>query len=273
VGASRGRLMHSVWDQVISAYHRSQETGQPIVNCGLPSMIVLDYLGGIVSPGEGADTTAMENTANLILRGFCGWDILGMEQFSGESFAAYAGMSWPEGMENFRPAVLGFAQFRKLSDPLWYDPTQKSCSVDDFVVQNPDGSAGWEVRTGDFRIPTQGEIRGSGVVANHATSILVFHRSRPQRNPKVVDPATGRIRLADWRARWILVKTRNGSDLPFIEMRFDSNPSGLRGQFYDFRAEIAIRKGLLAPTDCYQEEGDPILPHRPIVGVFDGVAY
>ena len=182
-------------------------------------------------------------------------------------------MSWPDGMDNFQPAVLGFAQFKKLADPQWYDPNAKGGSTEDFVIPNADGSPGWEVLPGDFRIPTQGEVRGSGVLLNHATSLLVGHRSRPQKNPKVVDPVTGKIRLVDSRARWILVKTRNGSDLPFVEMRFDSLTSGLRGQFFDYRAEIAIRKGMLNPTECYREEGDPILPHRPKRSPFDGVAY
>ena len=207
------------------------------------------------------------------MRGIAAWDVQFMEEFSGESFAAYAGMSWPTGMDAFQPAVLGFAQFRKLADPQWYDPNARNASTDDFVVPNADGEPGWEVLPGDFRIPTQGEVRGSGILINHATSLIILHRSRPQKNPKVVDEVTGRIHLVDDRARWLLVKTRNGTDLPFIEMRFDSIPSGLRGQFFDRRAEIAIGMGLLEPTECYQEVGDPLLPHRPVRTPFDGVAY
>lgn len=273
IGASRRRFIHAIWDCVVDAYHRSKETGMPISNCGLPSFVVLDYVGGVVEDGEGADTTAIEKTANLLMRGVAAWDVEMMEEFSGESFAAYAGMSWPTGMEAFQPAVLGFAQFKKLADPQWYDPDARNASTDDFVVPNADGAPGWEVKPGDFRIPTQGEVRGSGVLINHATSLIIGHRSRPQKNPKVVDKETGRVRLADWRARWLLVKTRNGSDVPFVEMRFDSIASGLRGQFFDYRAEIAIARGFLKPTECYQEEGDPILPHRPVRTPFDGVAY
>lgn len=273
IGASRKRFIHSVWDCVIDAYHKSRDTGLPISSCGLPSLVVLDYVGGIVEDGESADTTAIEKTANLMLRGIGAWDVQMQEEFSGESFAAYAGMSWPTGMEAFRPAVIGFAQFRKLADPQWYDPNAKSVNMDDFVVPNADGDAGWKVQPGDFRIPTQGEIRGSGVLINHATSLIILHRSRPQKNPKLVDPDTGRARLADDRARWLLVKTRNGSDLPFVEMRFDSIPSGLRGQFFDLRAEIAVGKSMLTPTDCYGQVGDPILPHRPMRTPFDGVSY
>jgi len=272
IGASRCRFIHAVWDTIIDAYHRSQETGVPIVNCGLPSLIVLDYIGGLTGE-ETNEAAATEKTANLLLRGVAMWDLLGMESFTGESFAAYAGMGWPAGMENYQPAVLGFAQFVKLKDPLWFDPNARGANVEDFMIPNPDGSAGWEVLPGDFRIPTQGEIRGSGVQANHSTSILILHRSRPQKNPKVFNKETGRVKLADDRARWILVKTRNGSNLPFIEMRFDSIPSGLRGQFFDRRAEHAIARGLLRPTDCYMEAGDPILPHRPVRTPFDGISY
>lgn len=273
VGASRRRFIHAIWDLVIEAYHRAKETGMPISNCGLPSFVVLDYVGGIVEDGEGADTTAIEKTANLLMRGVAAWDVQMMEEFSGESFAAYAGMSWPVGMEAFQPAVLGFAQFKKLADPQWYDPDKKGISIDDFVLPNANGEPGWKVLPGDFRLPTQGEVRGSGVLINHATSLIIGHRSRPQKNPKITDPETGRVRLVDDRARWILVKTRNGSDVPFVEMRFDSIPSGLRGQFFDYRAEIAIERGFLTPTECYRIEGDPILPHRPVRTPFDGIAY
>lgn len=273
VGASRRRFIHAIWDCVVDAFHRSQETGMPVTASGLPSFVVLDYVGGLVEDGESADTTAIEKTANLLLRGIAAWDVMMMEEFSGESFAAYAGMSWPRGMENYKPAVLGFAQFKKLADPQWFDPSKKSSSLEDFMIPNHNGEPGWEVLAGDFRLPTQGEVRGSGVLINHATSLIIGHRSRPQKNPKVVDPVTGRVRLVDSRARWLLVKTRNGSDLPFIEMRFDSLPSGLRGQFFDYRAEVAHERGKLAVTECYREQGDPMLPARPAASPFDGVSY
>lgn len=273
VGASRRRFIHAIWDCVIDAYQRAQETGMPISNAGLPSFVVLDYVGGIVEDGESGDTTAIEKTANLLMRGVAAWDVQMMEEFSGESFAAYAGMSWPAGMDAFRPAVLGFAQFKKLADPLFFDPKARGASPDDFVRPSASGEPGWAVLPGDFRLPTQGEVRGSGVLINHATSLIIGHRSRPVSNPKIVDPETGRIRLVDDRARFLLEKTRNSTDLPFIEMRFDSIPSGLRGQFYDRRAEIAIERGLLKPTECYQQAGDPILPMRPNRSPFDGVAY
>lgn len=271
VGASRRRLVHSVWDCVIAAYHRSQETGMPIVNCGMPAMIFVDYYGALADPGE-SEVQATEKTANLMMRGFCAWDVMAMEDFSGESFAGYAGMSWPAGMENFRPVVLAFAQFVKLPLPWNYDP-DANMNLDDFQIPRADGTPGWEVLPGDFRLPSQSQIRGSGVLANHATSIIIGHRSRVVGNDRNVDPVTGEMHLDDDRARWLLPKTRNGSNLPFIEMRFDSIPSGLRGQFFDRRAEKAMDLGKLAPTECYREVGDPILPHRPRRSVFAGISY
>jgi hypothetical protein len=272
VGASRKRFVHAVWDLVIDAHRRSKETGLPIQNCGLPTAIFLDYLGGIVED-DANEAAATERTANLILRGLCAWDVLGMELFSGESFASYAGMTWPKGMENYRPVVIAFGQFRKLDDPLWWDPDNRSCDPEDFVIQTPSGQPGWELKPGDFRIPKQHEIRGSGVVANHATSIVILHRSRPGKNPKITDPVTGEVRLTDDRARWIPVKTRNGATLPFIPMRFDSHHSGLRGQFFDLKGEEALEAGYLEVTDCYRRPGDPMLPRRPQRSPFAGIAY
>ena len=272
VGASRKRFVQSVWDCVIDAYHLSKATGRPIVDCGLPEFIVLDYIGGIVEAGEGGDTTAIENTANLIMRGFCGWRIQEMEQFSGESFAAYSGMSWPSGMDNFRPAVLTFVQLRKLTRPEFYDPASGH-SAGDYTVENADGSPGWVPKQGDFVIPQRSEVRGSGVLQNHLTSLTIAHRSRPQTNAFVKDEVTGKKRLEDDRARLIFLKTRNSADLPFVPMRFDSNPEGFRGQYYDLLAEGAIQQGWVKPLSSYTQQGDPILPARAQRSPFAGVAY
>lgn len=273
VGPSRKRLVHAVWDLVIKAYHRSQEQGIPITECELPYAIFWDYIGGTAEAGEPVDTVASQLNADLAMRGFAQWDPYAMETFSGENFSAYAGMPWPDGMEFFRPVVIAFSQFRKLADPVWYDPSNKACNEADFTVENSDGSPGWEVRPGDFRVPTQSELRGSGILANHATAIYTLHRSRPQKNEKIRDEKLGRFRLQDDRARIIPTKTRNSADMPFFPMRFDSQPSGVRGQFYDILATEAIRKGQLVPTDCYREEGDPILPPRQVRTPFDLVTY
>lgn len=272
VGASRKRFIHAIWDLVIEAYHRSKETGMPIVDCGLPELVVLDYVGGL-QEGSESEQLATETTANLLMRGVAGWRVDSQNGFSGENFAEYAGMSWPEGMENFQPAVLGFVQFRKLEGVQFYDPENKQCLISDFTVENPDGTPGWEVKPGDFRVPKQSEVRGSGILINHATSLTIMSRSRPQKNPPVTDPETKKRRLADDRARFILVKTRNGADLAFVPMRFDSNWKGERGQFYDLLAERAIEAGKLATLPSYTRPGDPILPPRPSASPFAGVAY
>ena len=273
VGASRRRFVQAVWDLVIEAYHLAKKTGRSIVDCGLPEFIVLDYIGGIVEAGEGGDTTAIENTANLIMRGLCGWRIQEMEQFSGESFAEYAGMSWPSGMENFKPAVLTFVQLRKLTRPEFYNPETKGMSPADFTVEKADGSPGWSVRAGDYVVPERSEIRGSGVLQNHLTSLSVAHRSRPQNNDKIIDPVTHKMRLECDRARIIFLKTRNSADMPFVPMRFDSNPEGLRGQYYDLLTEKAIAHGRVKPLPSYTQAGDPILPARPVKSPFEGVVY
>lgn len=271
VGPSRKRLVHAVWDLVIAAYHKSQEQGIPITECQLPYTIIWDYIGGTAEAGEAVDTVAAQLNADLAMRGFAQWDPYAMETFSGESFAAYAGMPWPAGMEFFRPVVIAFAQFRKLADPVWFDPSNKSCNLADFTIENADGSPGWDVREGDFRVPTQSELRGSGILANHATGIYTLHRSRPQKNPKVKTDQG--YRLVDDRARIIPTKVRNSTDLTFFPMRFDSQPSGVRGQFYDLLAEAAITGGQLEPGDAYQVAGDPILPPREVRTPFDLVTY
>ena len=147
------------------------------------------------------------------------------------------------------------------------------CSEADYSVENADGTPGWQIKPGDYVVPTRSEIRGSGVLQNHLTSLSVAHRSRPQKNEKITDPATGRVRLEDDRGRIIFLKTRNGADLKFIPMLFDSNPEGLRGQYYDLLAERAIAGGKLPTAASYTQEGDPILPPRPAHSPFAGIAY
>ena len=269
IGASRVKLCHAVWDLVIEAYHRSKETGKPIVDCGLPEFIVLDYITGVQGPGE-SETLASEITANYLMRGLANWKLSDQESYTGENFAAYAGMSWPEGMDNFRPAVMALAQFRKLEGVQAYEPGK--CNVDDFVVEDANGQPMWEVQPGDFRIPKIAEIRGSGVIVQNATGVLVLHRSRPTAT-KFKDPETGENRLSDDRARFIFLKTRNSADMKSVPMRFDSNPSGKRGQFYDLLAEKAIQAGKLRPLPSYTRAGDAIVPPRPTKSPFDGVAY
>jgi hypothetical protein len=47
-------------------------------------------------------------------------------------------------------------------------------------------------------------------------------------------------------------------------MRFDSNPEGFRGQFYDDLAwQHCVTEGRWELNEVTQHEGDPILPRRP----------
>lgn len=269
VGASRKRFIKAVWDLVIEAYHRSKETGLPIVDCGLPALICLDYITAIQEQGEN-ETLASEVTMDLLLRGLAGWRLQEMEQFSGENFAAYAGMSWPSGMENFKPSVMTFAQFRKIDGAMFFDPA--TCNREDFVVENEKGEDGWNLEVNDFRVPRIADVRGSGKIAQHATTVILLHRSRPNAS-RFKDPETGKYRLSDDRARWIFLKTRVAADLRFIPMRFDSNATGNRGQFYDLLGEMAIEKGAIKPLPSYTQPGDPILPRRPNKSPFHGIAY
>ncbi len=272
VAASRVRIVHSVWDRVIEAFHTSRKNGMPISFSGLPAAIVWDYIGGTYEANESIDTTGMERNANLA-KAFMEWDVTSMEMFSGESFASYAGMPWPSGMEYFRPVVIAFAQFKKLADPLWYDPDNRSCHLSDFVEDRADGSPAWEVRKGDFRVPRQAEVRGSGILINHATTLLIAMRSRPQRNPASRDPATGEFHLEDTRARLLLVKTRTGSDASVVPLAFDVQANGKRAQFFDAKAEMAIRLNKLTPGPGYVDPGDPIMPVRPHVSPLASVGY
>lgn len=260
-GASRVRIVHAVWSLVVDAFEKSKASGRPITECGLPRFVLWDYIGGTAEAGEAGDTVAMERNANLALRGFAGWNVDDMETFSGQRFAEFAGMPWPTGMEMWRPAVIAFAQFVKLKEPTWWDPDNPKCNRADFVVDNIDGTEAWPLRAGDFRVPAQTEVRGSGVLINHATTLMFLHRSRPARNPKIVDQATGRVRLADDRARVLLIKTRNGATTPVVSMRFDSNPEGLRGQWYDPLEKVLVSSGVPL-ADGYTGDGDPLLPPR-----------
>lgn len=272
VASSRARVVHAVWDRVIDAFHTSRAAGVPLAQAGLPAAIVWDYIGGTYEAGESIDSVGMERNANLA-KAFMEWDVTSMEAVTGQSFAAYAGMTWPAGMEHFRPVVIAFAQFKKLDDPLWYDPNNKSCHLSDFVEDKADGSPAWTVLPGDFRMPKQSEVRGSGILINHATTLIIAQRSRPQRNPARLDPQSGRWRLEDVRARFLLVKTRTGADASVVPMAFDVQPSGTRAQFFDAAAESAIAAGKLSPTETYTDAGDPILPHRPTRSRLFSVGY
>lgn len=272
IGASRTRLIKGLYDLVIQAEDESRDTGLPIDEL-LPRVVIIDYIGGIVEDGEPADTVAIEKSANLAMRGIAAWDFEMMEQFSGVSFATYAGRPVPKGMEHHRCAVIAYAQtLSKVDGRLWFEPGSYATPVGDFTVEKPDGSLGWQPVKGDFRVPQRKDVRGSGVLLNHATSLIILHRSRPENN-EVRRRDDGLVHVDDDRARFILAKVRNASSMPFVPMRFDSQRDGPRGQFYDLVAEELIRRGKLSVASCHRAEGDPILPVRPARKPLAGVRY
>lgn len=272
IGASRTRLIKGLYDLVIQADDESRDTGVPIDEF-LPYVVIIDYIGGIVEDGEPADTVAIEKSANLAMRGIAAWDFEMMAQFSGVSFAEYAGRPVPKGMEHHRCAVIAYAQtLSKVDGRLWYEPGSSTTPIGDFTVEKPDGSLGWTPLKGDFRVPQRKDVRGSSVLLNHATSLIILHRSRPENN-EVMRRGDGLMHVEDDRARFILAKVRNASSMPFVPMRFDSQRNGPRGQFYDLMAEELIRQGKLRCAECHREEGDPILPVRPSRRPLAGVRY
>lgn len=271
VGQSRERVIKVVYDTVIDAQHRAVETGLPITEF-LPYLYVLDYVQGIHEDGENADGEAIAKTADLLMRGIAAWDSEMMSMISGVDFREYAGMEWPAGMDRHRVAVITMSQLRKEGTNVYYREGKSSPS--DFAVVDESGRICWEPRENDYAIPDRSDLRGSGVLLNHATGLIFLHRSQPTA-PQIRDPQTGRVlRLADTRARFIVAKARKAVSMPYVPMRFDTNPEGFRGQFYD---DLAHRHGVvtgrLQVTDAYQREGDPMLPVRPRRSPFRGVRY
>lgn len=275
-GTSRTRLAETLYDLVIEAKRRRDATGRPIEQF-LPHIVVLDYLQSITEQGEN-EVVATATTSEFLLRGVQAWNHEEMSKFSGVDFRTYAGMAWPEGMEHHRVAVLAFAQLVKQDDKsLFYKPGKRDCQLSDFTLEDdsatpawadPTGAGwGWQVHEGDMRLLKQNAIRGSGVILQNATTIVLLHRSKPYNNPasKVPD-AEGRRHLEDTRARLILDKTRTGSQLKFVPMSFDLQPNGFRAQYYDVFAEEAIVQGRITERSLHSSwtrPGDPILPVRP----------
>lgn len=269
--ASRTRLAESLYEEIRQAFIRSQETGLPPTEF-LPYIYILDYIGGVAEEGENPDTTAIQRSADLLMRGFAKFNPDAMAKFSGVDFRSYAGMPWPEGLEHHRMAVIVAAQLKKQDgSTLYYSGEERKMGP--FTVDQADGRPAWQPRPGDYRVPTRDEVRGSGVLLNHATGLIFLHRSKPENNPVLTDPVTGRVHLGDTRSRFILPKTRNGASLPCIPMRFDSNPAGNKGMFYDDLAEQALNQGRFDVADCFTQSGDPLLPVRDRRSPFAGIRY
>lgn len=283
VGTSRKLMAMAIYDTVLDASIRSKETGLPITEF-LPYVLVLDYIQSISEQGEN-EVVATATTAEFLLRGVQAWNPEEMSKFSGISYREYTGSPWPEGMEHHRVAGIYMAQLVKQDDKsLLFRPNSRECQYSDFALEDnsenpawrdPTGSGwAWEVNEGDLRLFKQNAIRGSGIILQNATAILVLHRSQAYNNPKLPGLGSdGRPHLTDTRARLLLDKTRTGSALKFVPMTFDLDPDGFRARYIDSAAEEAMRRGLFSPTSDFVESGDPILPTRPSVSPLAKVRY
>lgn len=261
VGTSRQRMAELLYDLVIAADNRARSTRRPITEF-LPYIVQLDYLQSIRDMGE-EETPASANTAEFLLRGVAAWNPEEMAKFSGVDFRSYAGMAWPQGMENHRVAVLAYAQLVKVEGQAqFYQAGKRGVQKSDFVLLDGQDEPRWDLREGDLRIFTKSQMRGSGVVANNAHSIVILHRSVPGAS-KVVS-SDGKVTLDDTRARILFDKSRAGASIPYAPMRFNAQTNGFRAQYFDEVAERAIAAGKLKDFHpSYSEVGDPILPVRP----------
>lgn len=261
VGTSRTRMAETLYDLVIEADEKARETRRPIAEF-LPYVVQLDYIQSIQEAGEDP-TTATAMTAEFLLRGVCAWNPDEMVKFSGVDFREYAGMGWPSGMEDHSVAVIAYAQLVKISDEtLTYKPGKRGVQISDFVLTDEKDEPYWEVREGDLRLFGKNQMRGSGVIAQNAHSIIILHRSVPYNNPARRGD-DGELHLSDTRARIMFDKSRTGSRLPYAPMRFDIQSNGFRAQYYDELAERAVAAGKIGIHSSYSEPGDPMLPVRP----------
>jgi hypothetical protein len=262
VGESFARVIQVVYDSVAEADMLSQSTGEDITEF-LPYFYMLDYIQGVKVPGLNPDTDGLARVADLMMRGIAAWDPEMMASISGLDYREYTGMDWPSGIEHHRVAVFVLSQLRKEGNDHNVFFRKGKSAISDFVVVDSNGTPLWEPREDDYAIPNRSDLRGSGVLLNHATGLVFFHRSRPTASI-TVDPATGKKRLTDTRARFIVPKARKSVAMPFIPMRFDSNPDGFRGQFYDdLGHKHVVEEARMQITDAYQQLGDPMLPVRP----------
>ena len=271
VGESRQRVAQVVYDSVASAVRWAWETGGNVRDA-LPFIMFVDYVQGIKEPGENADTEGVARTADMLMRGVAAFDPDMIASTSGLDFQAYTGMPWPDGVDDHRVAVVVFSQLRKEGTDVWY--REGKSSISDFTVVDASGQPCWTPQENDYAIPDRSDLRGSGVLLNHATGLVFFHRSRPTA-PLVRNPDGSVVGLSDTRARFILAKARKSVSMPYVPMRFDSNPEGYRGQFYDDlgHRHCVVGGRMRIQTDAYRQEGDPILPERPRRSPFNRIPY
>lgn len=258
VGSSRKNLVHAFYEQVMDAEDQALKSGQPITEF-MPWVVALDYLGAISEAGENPYTTAVENTANLAMRGFAKCDPDELARYSGVDYRVFSGRNWPEGLGDHQIATIMANQFRQFPKNTLYIPDSTLTPLLDFTSEE----APWELQEGDFYLPKQVDVAGSSVIINNVTTLLILHRSRPKGGVNI-DPVTGRSYVSDARARIIVDKARTGTRLKVIPFDFDSNVAGTRGRWWDNRAIKAIERGLLHVPDYYLGEDDPITPLRPV---------
>lgn len=283
IGSSRRRLAEMFYETVAHAVRRSQETGRHPVEFVVHKMHI-DYLQAIAEQGE-TEQTSVITTSELILRGFQACNPAEIEKYSGVNFTRYTGMKWPDELEHHRVAVITYGQLRKSGSDatVFYDPSNKKHSINQFALEDtsddpawvdPAGNRWcWEVQPGDFRLFTKDDIYGSSKPLQNATSVLLLHRSRPQKNPVAYKDEENRPHLADTRARLILDKARNGQSALYVPMAFDVMPDGFRAQYYDVIGEQLVQDGIIEVEDFYQNPGDPMIPKRPARSPFADFRY
>jgi hypothetical protein len=283
IGSSRRRLAELFFDTIAHAIRRSQETGRHPIEFVCHKMHI-DYIQAIGEQGENEQVSVI-NTSELILRGFQACNPEEIEKYSNVNFTRYTGMKWPEELEHHRVAVITYGQLRKSGSDsvMFFDPSNKKHSISQFALEDPrdeptwsDPSGNkwcWEVNGGDFRLFTKDDIYGSSKPLQNATSVLLLHRSRPQKNPVGWRDEFGRPHLVDTRARLILDKARNGQQALYVPMAFDVMPDGFRAQYYDVVAENLVRDGLITVDEFYQQPGDPMIPKRPPKSPFVNLRY
>ena len=271
VMSDRKMLARIIYGEFARSIKMSQQSGLPPAVFA-PQFLILDYIQQLKDVGED-ETKAVARSADFLLNGVGNANPDEMAKYSGEEFTAVTGMRWSDDLEGHRLAVVTFAQLIKFDEStLRYVPGSRNTPLEKFCVMDDAGNSCWDVQPGDRRIPDKSEIRGSGVLTQHATNIIMLSRSRVEDNPVIRD-SSGKSRLMDTRARMILSKTRDGASMPYLPMAFDSAPSGLKGQYYDLLAEKAVEKGVFTPDEAWTGPGDPVLPRRASADPFAGVRY
>jgi hypothetical protein len=270
IGQSRSRIVEVFYDTIADAIAYSLRTGSPLRE-SMPYVMFVDYVQGIHEPGENADTDGVKNTADLLMRGIAACDPEMIAQISGIDFRTYTGLDWPDGLETHRIAVGAFAQLRKeANDHTVYYREGKS-SIADFAVIDENGRPCWQPQENDYCIPKRSDIRGSGVLLQHATGLIFLHRRQPEAS-QIKDESGKVIALSSEVGEFIVPKARKGIGAPYIPMRFGPNPEGFRAQWYDDLAEKnAI--GRIEFADCYERPGDPLIPVRARRSPFSGTRY